>query len=178
MKGCKRFLDRLWGLQDILTEGESYSDALRSKVHKTIKKVTNDIESMKFNTAIAAMMTLINDIYALGAVNKAELKDLLLILSPFAPHITSEMFQSIYGGYLNEQKWPSYDEKLCKDDTVEIAVQVNGKLKAKLTIPTDMPQEEVLAMAKADENVAKACEGKTVVKEIYVKGRLVNLAVK
>ncbi len=178
MKGCKRFLDRLWGLQDILTDGEEYSDALRAKMHKTIKKVSGDIESMKFNTAIAAMMTLMNDIYNIGSVNKAELKDLLILLDPFAPHIASEMFEMIYGGYIHEQQWCSYDESLCVDASIEIAAQVNGKVKCRLTVPADIEQADAVALAKADPKVAEAIEGKNVVKEIYVKGRLVNIVAK
>ncbi|MGN0585962.1 MAG: leucine--tRNA ligase [Oscillospiraceae bacterium] len=178
MKGCKRFLDRIWGLQEILTDGDEYRSELTSSMHKTIKKVTEDIEAMKFNTAIAAMMTLLNEIYALGSINKAELRSLLIILNPFAPHITEEIYNSVYGGILNEQKWVGYDEALCVDSTIEIAVQINGKIKAKLNIAADAGQDEVLALAKADAAVAQAIEGKSIVKEIYVKGRLVNIVAK
>lgn len=179
MKGCKRFLDRSWALQDMLVDGDEYRPEMMSSMHKTIKKVSGDIESMAFNTAIAALMTLINKIYEVGSVNRAEYKTFITLLNPFAPHITEEIYELCkFGGMLNEQKWPSYDDKLCIDDTIEIVVQINGKVKCKINIPADMEQAEVLAVAKADENIVKACEGKIVVKEIYVKGRLVNIVVK
>ncbi len=179
MKGCKRFLDRVWALQDMLVDGDEYRPEMMSSMHKAIKKVSGDIESMAFNTAIAALMTLINKIYEVGSVNRAEYKTFVTLLNPFAPHITEEIYELCnFGGMLNEQKWPSYDEKLCIDDTIEIVVQINGKVKSKINIPADMEQADVLAIAKTDENIVKACEGKTVVKEIYVKGRLVNIVVK
>ncbi len=178
MKGCKRFLDRIWGLQDILVDGDEYREEMVSLMHKTIKKVSEDIEAMKFNTAVAAMMSLLNDIYAKGSINKAELRSLLIILNPFAPHITEEMYNTIYGGILNEQEWVKYDDALCVDSTIEVAVQVNGKIKAKIMIPAEAEQAEVLSIAKADAGVASAIDGKSVVKEIYVKGRLVNIVVK
>lgn len=178
IKGCKRFLDRVWGLQDILVDGDSYSDKLCSNFHKTVKKVTDDIEAMKFNTAIAAMMTLINDIYAVGSINKAELRTLCVILNPFAPHITEEMFNNIFGEILNEQGWVTYDEALCKDETIEIVVQINGKLKAKLNISVDADKDTVIAEAMADEKVAEAISGKNIVKQIYVPNKLVNIVAK
>lgn len=178
IKGCKRFLDRVWGLQDILVDGDSYSDALCSNFHKTVKKVTEDIEAMKFNTAIAAMMTLINDIYSVGSINKAELRTLCIMLNPFAPHVTEEMFNNIFGEILNEQSWVTYDEALCKDETIEIVVQVNGKLKAKLNIAVDADKDSVIAAAMADEKVAEVIAGKNVVKQIYVPNKLVNIVAK
>ncbi|MBQ8567928.1 MAG: leucine--tRNA ligase [Oscillospiraceae bacterium] len=179
MKGCKRFLDKVWAMQEKITEGEEYSDKLRSAMHKTIKKVSEDIESLKFNTAIAMMMTLLNEVSAAGSMNKAEYRTLLMLLNPFAPHITEELYQVMgYEGVLNEQSWPEYDEALCIDSTIEIAVQINGKIKAKLNIPAEASQDEVLAMAKADADVAAAIDGKNIVKEIYVKGRLVNIVAK
>ncbi len=178
MKGCKRFLDRIWGLQDILVDGDDYREEMVSSMHKTIKKVSEDIEAMKFNTAVAAMMSLLNDIYAKGSINKAELRSLLIILNPFAPHITEEMYNTIYGGILSEQEWVKYDDALCVDSTIEVAVQVNGKIKAKIMIPAEAEQTEVLGIAKADVGVASAIDGKNIVKEIYVKGRLVNNVVK
>ncbi len=178
MKGCKRFLDRIWGLQDILVDGDEYREDMVSSMHKTIKKVSEDIEAMKFNTAVAAMMSLLNDIYAKGSINKAELRSLLIILNPFAPHITEEMYNTIYGGILSEQEWVKYDDALCVDSTIEVAVQVNGKIKAKIMIPAEAEQAEVLSIAKADAGVASAIDGKNIVKEIYVKGRLVNIVVK
>lgn len=178
MKGCKRFLDRIWALQDMLIDGEEYRPEMTSSMHKTIKKVTEDIEAMKFNTAVAAMMTLLNELYAAGSVNKAELRSLLIILNPFAPHITEEMYSNLYGGILSEQQWVKYDEKLCVDSVIEVAVQVNGKIKAKINVPAEAGQDEVLNLAKADGAVAAAIDGKNIVKEIYVKGRLVNIVVK
>lgn len=178
MKGCKRFLDRIWSLQDKLIDGDEYRPELRTIIHKTIKKVTNDIEAMKFNTAIASMMTLINEIYNVGSINKAELASLLIILNPFAPHITEEIYNVIFGKVLSEQSWVSYDEALCIDSSIEIVAQVNGKIKSKLVIAADAQQDEVIALAKADSAVSLALEGKNIVKEIYVKGKLVNIVVK
>lgn len=179
VKGCKRFVDRIWALQDKVVDSDEYSDKLRSLMHKTIKKVSDDIESMKFNTAIAAMMTLLNEIYNVGSITKKEFRDLLIILNPFAPHVTEELYQIIgCEGVLDEQEWVTYDEALCKDDTIEIVCQINGKVKSKLTIPTDAAKDDVIALAKADEDIVKATEGKNIVKEIYVPNKLVNLVVK
>lgn len=179
VKGCKRFVDRIWALQDKVVDSDEYSDKLRSLMHKTIKKVSDDIESMKFNTAIAAMMTLLNEIYNVGSITKKEFRDLLIILNPFAPHVTEELYQIIgCEGVLDEQEWVTYDEALCKDDTIEIVCQINGKVKSKLTIPTDAAKDDVIALAKADEPIVKATEGKNIVKEIYVPNKLVNLVVK
>ena len=179
VKGCKRFVDRIWALQDKVVDSDEYSDKLRSLMHKTIKKVSDDIESMKFNTAIAAMMTLLNEIYNVGSITKKEFRDLLIILNPFAPHVTEELYQMIgCEGVLDEQEWVTYDEALCKDDTIEIVCQITGKVKSKLTIPTDAAKDDVIALAKADEAIVKATEGKNIVKEIYVPNKLVNLVVK
>lgn len=179
VKGCKRFVDRIWALQDKVVDSDEYSDKLRSLMHKTIKKVSDDIESMKFNTAIAAMMTLLNEIYNVDSITKKEFRDLLIILNPFAPHVTEELYQMIgCEGVLDEQEWVTYDEALCKDDTIEIVCQINGKVKSKLTIPTDAAKDDVIALAKADEAIVKATEGKNIVKEIYVPNKLVNLVVK
>lgn len=179
VKGCKRFVDRIWALQDKVVDSDEYSDKLRSLMHKTIKKVSDDIESMKFNTAIASMMTLLNEIYNVGSITKKEFRDLLIILNPFAPHVTEELYQIIgCEGVLDEQEWVTYDEALCKDDTIEIVCQINGKVKSKLTIPTDAAKDDVIALAKADEAIVKATEGKNIVKEIYVPNKLVNLVVK
>lgn len=179
VKGCKRFVDRIWALQDKVVDSNEYSDKLRSLMHKTINKVSEDIESMKFNTAIAAMMTLLNEIYNVGSITKKEFRDFLIILNPFAPHVTEELYQLIgCEGVLDEQEWVTYDEALCKDDTIEIVCQINGKVKSKLTIPTDAAKDDVIALAKADEAIVKATEGKNIVKEIYVPNKLVNLVVK
>ena len=178
IKGCKRFVDRVWGLQDMLCDGSEYSDKLRSNFHKTIKKVSEDIEAMKFNTAIAALMTLINDIYAAGSINKAELGAFCTLLYPFAPHISEEMYNAAFGTVLSEQSWVSYDPALCVDDTVEIVVQVNGKLKAKLNIAVDADKDSVIAQALADEKVKEATDGKNIIKQIYVPNKLVNIVAK
>lgn len=178
IKGCKRFIERVWGLQDIVIDGEEYSDKLKSSFHKTIKKVTNDIEGLKFNTAIAAMMALINEIYAVGNITKAELKTLCILLNPFAPHITEEMYNTVFGGILSEQTWVGYDEKFCKDDTIEIVVQVNGKLKSKLMVSAGADKDSVIEMALADEKVKETISGKAVVKQIYVPNKLVNIVAK
>ena len=179
VKGCKRFIDRVWGMLDIVTDGDSYSKELESAFHKTIKKVSSDIENLKYNTAIAAMMTLTNEIYAKGAINKAEFKTFITLLNPFAPHITEEIWEQLgFGGMLNETSWPSYDEAKCVDNEIEIAVQINGKVREKLVIAAEATQEEALAAAKALDKIAEAISGMTIVKELYVKGRLVNIVVR
>ena len=179
VKGCKRFVDRIWALQDKVTEGGEYSEALKVAMNKTIKKVSEDIESMKFNTAIAAMMSLLNEVYNVGSINKKELRDFLIILYPFAPHIAEEMYQIIgCEGILDRQEWVSWDEKLCIDATIEIVCQVNGRIKCKLNIPKDCPKDEMLALAKAQPEVAELLEGKNIVKEIAVSNKLVNIVVK
>ncbi len=179
IKGCKRFLDRIWALQDNVIDGDDYRDELKSNFHKTIKKVSEDIENLKFNTAIASMMALLNDITATGKINKAEFKTLLILLNPFAPHITEELYQIVgFDGVLNQQKWVEYDEALCVDKSVEIVVQVNGKIKTKLTIPVDADKDTVLELAKKDDKVATSIEGKNLLKQIYVPNKLVNFVAK
>ena len=179
VKGCKRFIDRTWGLQDILVDGDEYSKELESLFHKTIKKVTEDIENMKFNTAIAALMTLLNAIYDKGAINKAELKTFATLLNPFAPHVTEEIWaQQGFGGMLANGNWVDFDEAKCVDDEIEIVAQINGKVRAKLMIPAEIEAADAIALAKKDEKIAEAIEGKQIVKELYVKGRLVNIVVR
>ena len=178
LKGCKRFLDRIWNLQDMLTEDDSFSKELSAAFHRTIKKVSEDIEGLKFNTAIAAMMTLLNNIYDKGSITKGELKALITILNPFAPHITEEMYQNVFGGILSEQKWAEYDEALCVEENVEIVVQINGKVKAKMSIPAEISQEDMIKAALENETVKSFVEGKTVVKQIAVPKKLVNIVVK
>lgn len=180
VKGCKRFIDRVWNLQEMLTDGDAYSETLESAFHKTVKKVSEDIEQLKYNTAIAAMMTLLNAIYDAGSINRAELRTFLLMLNPFAPHVTEEMWATLgYGEMLaKDGVWPDFDEAKCVDATIEIAVQVNGKLRSKLTVPADIAAADAIAAAKADEKTQTFLDGKTVVKEIYVPGKLVNLVVK
>ncbi len=179
VKGCKRFLDRTWGLQEILVPGDEYSPELEVAINKTIKKVTEDIEGMKFNTAIAALMTLINDIYDNGKLNNSELKAFVTLLYPFAPHITEEIWEAQgFSGMLANGNWVDFDADKCVDATIEIVAQVNGKIRAKLNIAADAASDEVLALAKADEKIAAEISGKTIVKELYVPGRLVNIVVK
>ena len=178
MKGCKRFLDRVWALQDKLIDGDEFRPELVAPMHRTIKKVSEDIEAMKFNTAVAAMMTLLNTIYEVGSINHAEYKALLTVLNPFAPHMTEEIYFNNFGKVLSEQPWVKYDEALCAESTIEIAVQINGKVKAKINIPADSDDASAIAAAKADSTVAAAIEGKNIVKEIYVKGRIVNIVAK
>ena len=180
VKGCKRFIDRIWNLQDILKDGDAYSEKLESAFHKTVKKVSEDIETLKYNTAIAALMTLLNNIYDAGEINRAELKTLLILVNPFAPHMTEEMWSTLgYGEMLaKDASWPAYDPEKCVDSTIEIAVQVNGKLRGKLMVAADISAEDAIAAAKADEKVQSFLTDKNVVKEIYVPGKLVNLVVK
>ena len=179
IKGSKRFLDKVWALSDKLTKGDSYRTELESAFHRTIKKVTEDIEGLKMNTAIAALMSLLNDIQGFGGINEAEFKTYLILLNPFAPHMTEELWQQAgFEGMLNEAEWPKYDEAKCADSTVEIAVQVNGKIKARISVAADISAPDAIAAAKADGAVTTAIEGKSIIKELYVPKKLVNIVVK
>ena len=180
IRGCRRFIERYYNLQTILNDSDEIRPELESSFHKAIKKVGDDIENIKFNTAIATLMALINDITATGAITKEELRIFTILLNPFAPHVTEEVFEicKLGDGIVAEQKWPEYDEAKCKDETIEIVVQVNGKIKTKLNIPVESEKNAVLDMAKADANVAKAIENMNIIKEIYVTNKLVNLVVK
>ena len=179
IRGCKRFLERVWGLMDIAVPGDEYSGQLEHAFHKTIKKVSEDIEQMKYNTAIAAMMTLLNDITAAGRITHQELRTLVTLLNPFAPHITEEIWAQMgFEGQVSQQSWPAFDPAKCVDDTVEIALQVTGKIKARIDVPVDITAADAIALARSHEAVAPLLAGKTVVKEIYVPGKLVNLVVK
>ncbi len=178
MKGCKRFLDRVWDLQEKLIDGDTYRDEMVTFMHKTIKKVTGDIESMKFNTALAALMTLLNKIYEVGSINRAEYKSLLVLLYPFAPHITEEIYEKIYGEVLSEGGWVSYDESKTQDETVEIVIQINGKIKGKLNVPANLDRDGLQAFVMESEEGKGAIAGKEVVKIIAVPGKLVNIVVK
>lgn len=174
IKGCKRFIEKYWNLQEKVKDGNEYSPEHEALMHKTIKKVTYDIDNLKANTAIASMMTLVNEFSQKGC-NKAELKTLTILLNPFAPHVTEEMWQVMnFGGMVNEAQWPTYDEEKTKENSVEIVIQVMGKVRSKLTIPVDMPKDEVLAAAKADAKIAELLDGKEIKKKIYVPGKLVN----
>ena len=179
--GCNRFLDRVWALSDKLVEGEGYRPQVETLMHQTIKKVGADIEGLKMNTAIAQLMTLVNTLYDNGGATKAEYETVVQLLNPFAPHITEELWEKL--GHSHDEQlayypWPQYEEAKCVEAMVEIAVQVNGKVKARLKVAADITSEDAIAAAKAEPAVAEALAGKTIAKEIYVKGRLVNLAVK
>ena len=179
IKGCKRFLERVWSLADIVTDGEEYSKELESNFHRTVKKVSEDIETLKMNTAIATMMALVNDISAKGSLTRGEWKTFLILLNPFAPHITEELWELAgFEGMLNAAKWPEFDEEKCKDSEIEIVVQLSGKIKAKLMVAADASKEEVLAAAKEEKKISAELEGKQIIKEIYVPGKLVNIVAK
>ena len=179
IRGCKRFLERIWNLQGIVIDGDDYRKELVTPFHQTIKKVTGDIEAMKFNTAIAAMMGLLNQIADTGAITRREYRDLLILLNPFAPHLTEELFELMgFESPITSQKWLSWDEAKCVESTIQIAVQVNGKVRARLDVAADISAEDAIAAAKGDARVAAEIAGKNLVKELYVKGKLVNLVVK
>ena len=179
VKGCFRFIERVWNLQDILTDEEGYSADFEKAMHKTIKKVTEDYDKMKFNTAIAALMALINDIYKKGSITRGELKTFITLLNPAAPHLTEEMWERAnFGGCLNETTWPEYDEAKCVDDTVEIVAQINGKVKDKIQIAANLSKEEMEKVALENEKIVALIEGKQVVKVICVPGKLVNIVVR
>ena len=179
IKGCRRFIDRYWNLQDLLVDGKLRKE-LEASFHKTIKKVSDDIENLKFNTAIAALMSLINEIYEIGNITCEELKIFTILLNPFATHVTEEIFeiQSLGTGMVCDQAWPKFDESKCAQSTVEIAIQVNGKIKAKLIVPKNMPKDEVINLAKNDEKIVTLLKDKNILKEIYVEGKLVNIVAK
>jgi len=179
VRGCRRFLDRVWKLKDMLTDDENYSKALEIKMHQTIKKVSSDYESMKYNTAIAAMMGLVNEFYKAGSVTRGELKTLLLLLNPVAPHITEELWELIGGqGRIYQQSWPVYDESKTVEDTVEIAIQINGKVKASMAIALDEKQESVQTRALELDSIKAVVASKTIVKVIYVPNKILNIVVK
>ncbi|MBO7363900.1 MAG: leucine--tRNA ligase [Lachnospiraceae bacterium] len=177
VRGCRKFLERVWKLQEMVTDEDSYSKALVTRIHQTIKKVSNDYENLKFNTAIAAMMSLVNDFYKAGSITRADYRTLLLLLNPVAPHITEEISDrmGLLKGRVYQNAWPEYDEAKTVEDTVEIAVQVNGKMRGTLTIPRDSDRESAIAAAK--EMLGTRLQG-SIVKEIYVPGRIVNIVVR
>ncbi len=179
VKGCKRFVDRVWNLLEIVKDGEEYSKELEVSFHKTIKKVSEDIENMKFNTAIAAMMALLNEIYEVGSITKGELKTFVKLLDPFAPHVAEEVWEQLGGeGLLAIAEWPSFDEAKTVDSTIEVPVQICGKLRATITIAKDSSAEDAIAAAKADEKVQEFLNGKNIIKEIYVPGKIINIVAK
>ena len=180
IKGCRRFIERYWNLQSILVDGEAIRPEMENSFHKAIKKVSYDIENLKFNTAIASLMALMNVIAEKGSINKAELSVFTMLLNPFAPHVTEEVWSEMKlgEGMVTEQIWPKYDESKCKDDVIEIVVQVNGKVRARLCVAADIQKDDAIALAKAEDRIAAEISGKNVVKEIYVPGKLVNIVVK
>ena len=179
VRGCRRFLDRVWGLQDSLLPGDGVRKELELSVHRTIRKVSEDTETLKYNTAIAALMSLLNDLTNAGGATREEFRIFLILLNPFAPHITEELWQlSGFGGQIAHAQWPAYDPAKCVEQTVEIVVQVGGKIRGRIRIPVDAAQADVLAQAKTEEKVAAELAGKTIVRELYVPGKLVNFVVK
>ena len=180
IKGCRRFIERYWNLQSILIDGEAIRPEMENSFHKAIKKVSYDIENLKFNTAIASLMALMNVIAEKGSINKAELSVFTMLLNPFAPHVTEEIWSEMKlgEGMVTEQIWPKYDESKCKDDVIEIVVQVNGKVRTRLYVAADIQKDDAIALAKAEDRIAAEINGKNVVKEIYVPGKLVNIVVK
>ncbi|MBO5358573.1 MAG: leucine--tRNA ligase [Clostridia bacterium] len=179
IKGSKRFLDKVWAMQDILTDEKGYRSNIEAEMHRTIKKVTEDIEGLKMNTAIAALMSLMNSINASGAVTKDEFKTFIILLNPFAPHITEELWELCgFEGMLNQTEWPKFDEAKCVDATVEIVVQINGKIRARLNVAADISAPDAIALAKAETAIMAEISGKNIVKELYVPKKLVNIVVK
>ncbi len=180
IKGCRRFIERYWNLQSILVDGEAIRPEMENSFHKAIKKVSYDIENLKFNTAIASLMALMNVIAEKGSINKVELSVFTMLLNPFAPHVTEEVWSEMKlgEGMVTEQIWPKYDESKCKDDVIEIVVQVNGKVRTRLSVAADIQKDDAIALAKAEDRIAAEISGKNVVKEIYVPGKLVNIVVK
>jgi leucyl-tRNA synthetase len=176
VKGCRRFLERVWKLQELVTDEAGYSSALETRMHQTIKKVSNDYENLKYNTGIAALMSLINDFYKAGKVTRDEFRTLLILLNPVAPHITEELWEMQgYGGRLYQTAWPAWDEAKTVEAEIEVAVQVNGKVRATVKLPADVDKETALAAGK--EAVADRLTG-NIVKEIYVPGKIINIVVK
>ena len=180
IRGCAKFLDRVWNLQDFVTDGDTYSEEFEKLMHKSIKKVTQDIEEMKFNTCISTFMTMVNEFYKSKKINKAELSTLVQMLSLFAPHLCEEMWEKVLGHNttITYEKWPEYDEEKTIDDEIEIPVQFNGKLKATVLIPINSDEETVKSIIHSNENVIANLDGKNIVKEIYVKNKIYNIVVK
>ena len=179
IRGCKRFLERIWGLMDIMTEEEEYSKDMETSFHKTIKKVTEDTEQLKFNTAIASLMALLNEISDKKSLTRKEMETIILLLNPFAPHITEEMWEMCkFPGRVYQQQWPQYSEEKCVDNEVEMVVQILGKVRARMNVAVTASKEEIIAKAKALPEIVKLTEGKTFIKEIFVPGKLVNFVVK
>lgn len=179
VKGCRRFLERVWKLQDIVVNGDNYTKELETKIHKTIKKVSEDYETLKYNTAIAALMTLLNDFNDHGKITKADFKTFLILLNPVAPHITEELWEIAgFKGMLNQSTWPEYNEEKIKEELIQLPVQVNGKVRGTISISPEDDQDKVREMVRQNENIKKYIDGKTIIKEIFVKGKIYNIVVK
>ncbi|HHV45499.1 MAG TPA: leucine--tRNA ligase [Tissierellia bacterium] len=179
VKGCRRFLERVWKLQDIVVDGDNYTKELETKIHKTIKKVSEDYETLKYNTAIAALMTLLNDFNDHGKITKADFKTFLILLNPVAPHITEELWEIAgFKGMLNQSTWPEYNEEKIKEELIQLPVQVNGKVRGTISISPEDDQDKVREMVRQNENIKKYIDGKTIIKEIFVKGKIYNIVVK
>ena len=179
IKGCKRFLERIWTLAESVTQGDSYSKELEIIINKTIKKVSEDIENLKFNTAIAALMTLLNQIGEKGSINRAEIKTLLILLNPFAPHISEELWEALgFDGMLSQASWPVFDEAKCSDDMIEIVLQINGKVRDKILVAIGTEKDDAIKAAKKQAKIIEAIEGKTIIKEIFVPNKIVNIVIK
>ena len=178
IRGCGKFLDRVWNLQDMLVEGETYSAKFEKMMHKAIKKVTNDIEEMKFNTAVSTFMSMVNEFYKEKQINKAEFRTLLQLLNPFSPHMTEELFSSLSDKTIAETPWPTYDEAKTIDNEIQVPIQINGKVKATVSVVLDSDETTVKELVHANEAIQRQLEGKTVVKEIYVKNKIYNIVVK
>ena len=178
IRGCGKFLDRVWNLQDMLVEGENYSPKFEKMMHKAIKKVSNDIEEMKFNTAVSTFMSMVNEFYKEKQINTAEFKTLLQLLNPFAPHMTEELYSKLSNNTIAETPWPTYEEEKTIDDEIEIPIQINGKLKSTIPVVLDSAEEVVKELVHANETIQKQLEGKTIVKEIYIKNKIYNIVVK
>ena len=179
IRGCSRFVDRYFHLQDILSDESGVRKSLEVPLNKAIKKVSADIEEMKFNTAIACLMSLINEIYDIGSVTTDELRIFTKLLNPFAPHVTEEIWQkmSLGEGFASLSEWPAFDESKCVDSLIEVVVQINGKLRARLQVEADLPKAEVISLAKRDPKISATLGGVNIIKEIYVQNKLVNFVV-
>ena len=179
VRGCHKFIERVWKLQDMLTDGDGYSKELENNMHKTIKKVSDDIEKMKFNTAVAALMSLVNDFYKAGSITRGEFRTLLLLLNPTAPHITEEMWQNCgFEGYIHNAEWPSYDEDKTRDDEIEIVFQINGKTRGKMSVAAGLDRDALSEFVMAKDEVSAAVGDKQIVKVIAVPDKLVNIVVR
>ena len=178
IRGCGKFLDRVWNLQDMLVDGDSYSPKFEKMMNKAIKKVSTDIEEMKFNTAVSTFMTMVNEFYKEKQINTAEFKTLLQLLNPFAPHMTEELFSKLSDKTIADTPWPTYDDSKTIDDEIELPIQINGKVKATISIILDSSEETVKDLVHKNETIQNQLSDKTIVKEIYVKNKIYNIVVR